>query len=318
MDLRLVGHPGDPEAGGSSCGCGRGCGDGCPPWAALGLGLARHPDDALVVRRAVRDRTGEVVDFRCEWANETAERNAGRPLRGATLRESYPTVDPALLSLMRRLLESGGSADTEFALSDDSPEEVLRGRVFSSFLTAVDADRVVCQYRDVTELRRAERALQHQAAHDDLTGLPNRRALREHLDRALARLPRGSRTLLLALGDLDGFKEVNDTLGHHAGDEVLQVVAERLRHAVRPQDLVARYGGDEFCLLCEDVGEQHASALLERVRRTVAQPLRLTGGQRVRVGITVGHVATALPVPADDVLRRADAALYERKGRARA
>ena len=103
--------------------------------------------------------------------------------------------------------------------------------------------------RDVTERKRAEAALAHQALHDALTGLPNRVLLLDRLQQAIAAAQRDGTSLGLLLMDLDRFKEVNDTLGHHAGDLLLQQVGTRLRGALRPADTIARLGGDEFAII---------------------------------------------------------------------
>ncbi len=107
--------------------------------------------------------------------------------------------------------------------------------------------------RDVTERKRFESDLAHQATHDPLTGLPNRALLLDHLELELARAERESRLVALLFLDLDRFKQVNDTLGHDAGDELLAQAAQRISAVVRPADTVARMGGDEFVILCGDV-----------------------------------------------------------------
>ena len=176
-----------------------------------------------------------------------------------------------------------------------------------------DGDRhVVALGVDVTEQRRAEALLRHQAQTDPLTGLLNRAAfeamLPDHLD-----LESGLGCGLLFC-DLDGFKAINDTMGHAAGDAVLLEIARRLSGTVRGGDLVARLGGDEFVVLLPALGAIQVRALAARVERTVARPIRLAEGQ-ARVGVSVGvRVAT----PGEDptaVLADADAAMYEVKRR---
>ena len=154
--------------------------------------------------------------------------------------------------------------------------------------------------------------LHHMAHHDTLTGLPNRARLEEHLDAALARARRHGRALAVLYIDLDRFKIVNDTLGHGAGDELLRQVAARLARRCRATDLLARHGGDEFMLLLDDLaGDARAIA------RTVAEDLLATftapftiDGHEFEVAASIG-VAT-FPEH-EDVLKRADAALYEAK-----
>ncbi len=282
-------------------------------WAALGRGLAAHPDDALVLLRAVRDRTGAVVDLLHEWANETAERSAGERLQGRTVLEVYSAEDAFLLPEQRALLASDGSRRMQLTFPADGDDERLRGRVYGLFMAAVDADRLVCQYRDLTDQRQAQLQLEHYAGHDELTGLPNRRLLWEHLDVALARLERGGQGLAMLLCDLDRFKAVNDTHGHAVGDEVLCRVARRLRAAVRPQDVLVRYGGDEFVVLCEQLPEEAAQELVARLRDAVRELFVVDGAGPVEIGISIGMAVAERRVAGDALLREADRALYADK-----
>jgi diguanylate cyclase (GGDEF)-like protein len=281
-------------------------------WAALGRGLSEHPDDALMLLRAVRDDEGQVVDLSYEWVNATAERNAGEALQGRTVLDVYSEHDAFQLSQMKALLLSGGSARMQVTFPADGDDQRLRGHVYWLFMAAVDGDLIVCQYRDVTALRDSQRQLEHHAGHDELTGLPNRRLLWEHLDLALARLDRGGRELVVLMCDLDGFKAVNDTHGHAVGDELLRQVGPRLRSAVRPQDLLARYGGDEFVILCEDMRDGDAAALTRRVRDAFTDTFQV-GGRTVRIGISIGAAVTSTRVAGDQLLLEADRALYADK-----
>jgi len=169
--------------------------------------------------------------------------------------------------------------------------------------------------RDVTERRRLEARLVHDAFHDPLTGLPNRTLFRDRVDHALARLVRtsnGAGVTVLFL-DLDNFKTVNDTLGHVAGDRMLVAVSDRLRNATRSYDTVARLGGDEFAILLEELlGDSEALSAVERIREALRVPVRLDGRDIV-ITASIG-VAHALPTDAaDDLLRNADVAMYEAK-----
>jgi diguanylate cyclase (GGDEF)-like protein len=169
----------------------------------------------------------------------------------------------------------------------------------------------------VREQERAQAQLAYQARHDPLTGLANRAVLTDELERVL---PQRSGPVAVLYVDLDGFKDVNDTHGHQAGDLVLSTVAQRLSGAVRATDLVVRLGGDEFVLLCPDLPEAGAIKLAERVLGDVAQPIRY-GGQALDIGASVGIAAYGSDTPAhdSDVLRTADMAMYEakRQGRGR-
>src|SRR5204863_1676136 len=148
---------------------------------------------------------------------------------------------------------------------------------------------VVLNARDVTERIKLEAQLTHQAFHDSLTGLPNRALFRDRLDQAIARARRSREHMAVLLVDLDGFKQVNDSLGHDAGDQLLREVAQRFEQAVRASDTVARFGGDEFALLLESVNEREAVALAQRLLDGVAAPVAITG-REVSLGASIGIV----------------------------
>jgi diguanylate cyclase (GGDEF)-like protein/PAS domain S-box-containing protein len=169
---------------------------------------------------------------------------------------------------------------------------------------------------DITGRKRLEKQLRHQAFHDPLTGLPNRALFHDRLEHALARIARHGGLLGVLLLDLDGFKTVNDSLGHAAGDELLGVVAKRLRAAVRPSDTVARLGGDEFVVLVEDASHAgEADAVAERLLATLAEPVTLAGRDTpISAGASVGIVTTNGSAPGGDLLRDADIAMYLAKG----
>jgi diguanylate cyclase (GGDEF)-like protein/PAS domain S-box-containing protein len=166
---------------------------------------------------------------------------------------------------------------------------------------------------DITDRRRAESQLAHRATHDPLTDLPNRTLLEDRLEQACARLRRDQVPLSVLFVDLDGFKGINDTLGHHAGDEVLREVARRLRRVLRPADTVARLGGDEFVAVCEGLDAPDAEAVAGRIREAMSVPM-LVGGTSLDVGASVG-VATSSDEQqeAAELLARADQAMYRRK-----
>ena len=161
---------------------------------------------------------------------------------------------------------------------------------------------MVCVGVDVTEQRRAEARLRELAETDPLTGLLNRTSLLRALDEQ-------DDGLGVIYGDLDGFKPVNDTHGHAAGDRVLVEVADRLRSAVRDDDLLARLGGDEFVVLCPTRNGVTLDRLAARLREVVAAPVALDGVQ-VRVGLSVGVAVRQPGERPHDVLAAADAAMY--------
>jgi diguanylate cyclase (GGDEF)-like protein/PAS domain S-box-containing protein len=146
---------------------------------------------------------------------------------------------------------------------------------------------VIVNSRDITERKRMEEALTHQALHDGLTGLPNRALFSDRLDHALRIATRSHARLAVLLVDLNSFNEINDTFGHEKGDNLLQEVAARIWGAVRLSDTVARLGGDEFGAILSDENSVMASAIAERISTTLDQPFDLDG-QIVHVGSSIG------------------------------
>ncbi|MGD0834863.1 MAG: diguanylate cyclase [Candidatus Dormibacteria bacterium] len=181
------------------------------------------------------------------------------------------------------------------------------------------ATRLVGSITDVTEARALHDSLRHGALHDGLTGLPNRTLFVDRLTQALTRTSRspGTRIALLFL-DLDGFKEVNDSLGHLAGDLLLTKLAGRIRERLRKSDTPARLGGDEFAVLLEDVRDEEAARRIAAdLAERIAAPFDLDGDAvRVTAAIGLALSTTGLERP-DDLLRAADAAMYRSKGRRR-
>ena len=171
-------------------------------------------------------------------------------------------------------------------------------------------------FLDVTERKRMESELERLALYDALTGLPNRALFTDRLRHALGRRERSTTTAVYFL-DVDRFKRINDSLGHAAGDEVLCEVARRLRSALRPEDTVARFGGDEFTILCESVGGVlEAVSVADRLQQPLTKPIR-AGGAELRLSASIGvALAEAGELPDGGVLiESADAAMYRAKER---
>jgi diguanylate cyclase (GGDEF)-like protein/PAS domain S-box-containing protein len=174
------------------------------------------------------------------------------------------------------------------------------------------------QLQDITDRRAMEDALEHLAVHDALTQLPNRTLLTDRLQHALNRRDLRTAELAVLFVDIDRFKFVNDGMGHRAGDELLAVVARRLRETVRPSDTVARFGGDEFVVVCEQLSDPwEASSVAARVARVIEEPMVLDG-REVVVTASVGVAVAAADATVDSLLRDADAAMYRAKDRGRA
>jgi diguanylate cyclase (GGDEF)-like protein len=169
-------------------------------------------------------------------------------------------------------------------------------------------------HREIGIRRDAEEMLKHQASHDNLTNLPNRNLLADRLQQALARAPWHHRLVALLFLDLDGFKQVNDTLGHHTGDELLRGVAARLLGCVRPGDTVARLGGDEFIILLSDVAEEgDVRRFAGKIHEAMRTPF-IFGKRVVHVGSTIGiSVYPHDGNDAESLLKLADTAMYHAK-----
>ena len=187
------------------------------------------------------------------------------------------------------------------------------GRVFSIVNKPIAGGGWIATHEDISDRQRAEERIVHMARHDALTDLPNRTMFREQLEYELKRIKRGDALAVLCL-DLDHFKSVNDTLGHPVGDELLKVVAERLRRCIREPDTIARLGGDEFAIIMTGM---HAPTdpvvLAKRIREAVIKPYILDGHQilaDISIGISLAPIDATEP---DLLLKNADMALYGAK-----
>ena len=181
----------------------------------------------------------------------------------------------------------------------------LGGAAFGVFLT----------YRDIRQQKQHEAKLQHAALHDALTGLANRALFHDRLSLTMKRLHRQpDRHFAVVFLDLDGFKKVNDRMGHAAGDTLLQQVSQRLERSLRPQDTVARFGGDEFALLLDETGDlRDIHRVLARVQGEFVRGFRINGAE-VRVSASMGvALGVAEYAASEEMLRDADVAMYQAK-----
>jgi diguanylate cyclase (GGDEF)-like protein/PAS domain S-box-containing protein len=279
--------------------------------------------------RAVLDTSADAIalydaNLRYQFVNSATERILGldsAEILGRTDRE----IGRTHLELeqwetrIADVLTTGQSCIVDFSLGTE-PER----RDFQAHLAAQREKEagppvgVVTSTREVTELKRAQDELYHQAVHDPVTGLANRVLLMDRLAQALARMQRRPTQLVLLFIDLDQFKQVNDTFGHSAGDRLLVEIGRRLTGFSRHNDTVARFGGDEFVLIYDDVAtDDDLHRVLARVMCSLAEPF-LDGGRELFVTASVGVVVTSdSQASPDDLLRDADAAMYQAKASGR-
>lgn len=224
-----------------------------------------------------------------------------------------PTFSRALMASKENLhgafcLAVKGASQTHGVMEFLSSEIRQRDENVEDAITTIGT-----QIGQFIDRKDAEEALEHQALHDALTDLPNRSLLMDRLDQAIRSAHRGQGQLALLLMDLDRFKEVNDTLGHHYGDLLLQEAAIRLRHTLRGSDTVARLGGDEFAILLPGTDGKGAGLAAGKLLKALGQPF-VTEGQSFDVGASVGiALYPSHGADAGTLLRRADVAMYMAK-----
>ncbi len=276
--------------------------------------------DALPSPTVLLDPAGTVVMGNRAWTaagDEAGEHIAtGADYYADALRLHDDADARALVRSLRELSQGLSSkVSVDRALPGPADGDM---RWFHVQATRVDeAGHVVVTHTDVTARVRAEQASHWQARHDHLTELPNRAHLHELIDAELSRAQRSVAVLFL---DVDGFKDVNDSLGHEVGDELLRQVAARLMAGTRAQDAVGRLGGDEFVVLCRDCDADGAELLARRFQSAFAEPFRVAGRAlrlSASIGITAAGPAGRVPTRSTDLVRDADLAMYAAKAAGR-
>jgi diguanylate cyclase (GGDEF)-like protein/PAS domain S-box-containing protein len=253
------------------------------------------------------------LDSRILRANTALARLTGYTMAELQTMGSLDLIDERTRSTLR------GDGDTVAAETAFRRSDGTHGWALIQRTRIRDADgnetHSVAHVVDLTARRDAEALLQHQANHDPVTGLPNRFYLNQRIRSALDLTPPGMRVAVLFI-DLDNFKVVNDSLGHEAGDTLLRLVAQRLRAALGERDVLARFGGDEFCVLLDAVHEEGAAlATADRLRSTLRAPFLLDEHQRF-VSASIGvSLSEASSMDADALVRDSDAAMYLAKER---
>ncbi len=271
--------------------------------------VAASPD-AMAVLSAVHDAHGTVVDFRFDVYNAAAEGLIGRSAAeviGRTATELFPGVADHLVTLWSQTLELGEPRVEEV--------ETAAGRRWLRQSLVPIGDALLISSHDISDRKRVEAELEHRAFHDPLTDLPNRVLATQRIGESLGRSGRSGRHTAVLFVDLDRFKSVNDTLGHAAGDLLLQSLANRLRRSVRGQDTVARLSGDEFVVCLDEVtGEADAVLVVEKLAANLRKPFAI-GDRKVVLTGSIGMALSTDGVDAETLISRADAAAYEAKRR---
>lgn len=265
----------------------------------------RSPVPTLMSEQGMR--LGHVNDALCTLLGVTADKLIGTGWMGHVHHEDLDRIAATVVAVL-----AGEERELEARFLDSRREVRHADMRFTPLRTPGVGDGFVATLEDITERRAFEDQLNHQATHDSLTGLPRRSRLWEHVNAAMATPDAGLACMFL---DLDNFKVVNDSLGHTAGDALLVEVAHRLTGAVRPGDLVARFGGDEFVVACATAGLDGALEVADRILRVLAEPVVLNGVEiRPR-----GSIGVVLRGPdhqcADDLIRDCDIAMYQAKSR---
>ena len=287
--------------------------------------FTRELMDALDSRAAVLDVDGAVVACNTRWVAGIGERDrcvCGPVGEGddwlAAVRRSPLTDVSRFAAEVEEVLRGARSlARLECRCLEGGPERATAVEVAG--LSESGGGAAVVVQSDVSWRRRLQDELTHRATHDELTGLPNRSALMERLSASVERLD-GEQMLAVLFCDLDGFKDINDGLGHAVGDQVLVAVARRLRQRCRQADVVSRFGGDEFVVVLpvHDVGQARATA--ERLVEALSEPITV-GDAEVAPGASIGVAVVDRRPPGDDpvgtLLRDADTAMYHAKERGR-
>ncbi len=271
--------------------------------AAIGMALVSVGPDP--------GRFLEANQAMCDLVGRTAD-----DLRARTFTEiSLPEDAEIGLGVFRSVLggeQARGVVEKRYVHSDGHP---VWARVTVSAIRGVDGEPVhfVAQAEDITTRKLAEEELLHSATHDSLTGLPNRRQVMEHLERALARATRRASVVGVLYVDIDDFKDVNDSLGHAAGDEVLMELAARIQGALRGGDVAARLGGDELVIVCEDLaGPGEIEPMARRIVDLVTEPLHVAD-HVLHLSASVGVATGGIGSTATRLIRDADAAMYRAK-----
>ena len=273
---------------------------------------------------ATPEATAITHEGRLLYVNRAFSRLFGYPLAECVGRQLDDLVLPDgrqhELEMIDHSVDQTGHVEIETVRRTRSGELIQTYLMGSRVRLGGEAHGLFVTYRDIRRQKQEEARLHYSARHDALTGLANRAMFLERVELTVARLRRRpDRSFAVIFLDLDGFKKVNDTLGHAAGDALLLTVAQRLQRAVRPQDVVARFGGDEFALLLDESGgEAEVSSVAERIETDIRVPIDIDGSE-AHVSASMGiAVARLVYETAEEILNHADTAMYRAKAAGKA
>jgi len=269
------------------------------------------PDPMMII-----DETGLITEVNQEACNLFG--STRKNLEGRTVESLMPqrfrkqhvkTREDSFNVTESRMLNS---ALELYALGKDNEE--IPVEISLSYTMRDDKRNAIVTLRDITEKKRVEENIKHLAQYDQLTNLPNRALFDDRLKHAIDRAQRNKTKIGLMFVDLDGFKNINDSLGHQAGDELLIIIAERLSSVVRSEDTVARFGGDEFVIILEDLKHSdYAAIVAKKILKVVSDDIYLSS-QEVRVGASIG--ISIFPDNGNDainLINKADISMYQAK-----
>ena len=271
--------------------------------------------DAFYICQSVRDESGEIEDFVFTYLNSNVEQMISIPrsgLLGRRMCEVLPVnCENGMLQRYKDVVETGEPLVHEFPVQDrDVKSSWIRVQAVKL------RDGVAITASDITRRKRDEDRILHMAQHDDLTGLPNRSVMADRAGQAIKRAKRYGHRMAVLMIDLDGFKRVNDALGHHAGDAVLIEIANRLQASIRDQDTVIRVGGDEFVVVIPELFyERDLDTFAQKLLVNLRPPIKVKGqsvGVTCSIGIAIypDHASTF-----ESLLSKADTGMYAAKSR---
>jgi diguanylate cyclase (GGDEF)-like protein len=281
------------------------------------LAAAESSLDDFYIFDGIADASGAIVDFRFSYINPNAERRLQtrrESLMGKILTEERPfMVSSGLIHKYREVVRTGEPFSCEVYLDDE--------RIKATWLNVQVVklgDGIAITSRDITERKRLDDHVHYLAHYDQLTGLPNRTLLQDRLRQALLRAQRYGHKVAVFMLDIDHFKRINDSLGHADGDVLLATVGKRLLSVVRETDTIARMGGDEFVVVMPDFTSlADVKRCGAQIVETAAQPVRI-GEREIAVTVSVGLcIYPDCGLEIDELLKNADAAMYEIKDRGR-